>query len=84
MAKGILLVESRPASPEQVAEYHKWYNETHIGEILGVDGFVAARRLESLDDGGTFIAIYEIEADDLDAARARLRSPRARTPLRRV
>jgi hypothetical protein len=72
VAKGILLVETRPASPDQVAEYHQWYNETHIVELLRVEGFVSARRLEALDDDGTFIAIYEIEADDLETARANL------------
>jgi hypothetical protein len=72
MAKGILLVETRPASPDQVEAYHEWYNETHIGQILGVDGFVSARRLESLGEDGAFVAIYEIEADDLDTARANL------------
>ena len=70
--KGILYVETRPASAEQVDEYHRWYNETHINDILSVDGFVSARRFESLGDDGTFIAIYEIEADDLDQARANL------------
>ncbi|MGH9006697.1 MAG: hypothetical protein ACRDV6_03120 [Acidimicrobiales bacterium] len=43
-----------------------------MGEILGVEGFVSARRFESLGDDGTFIAIYEIEADDLEVARANL------------
>jgi hypothetical protein len=74
MAKGILLVETRPVSPDQAADYHQWYNETHISEILAVEGFVSARRLESLDEEGTFIAIYEIEADDLEAARANLQA----------
>ena len=72
MPKGVLYVETRPASPEQADEYHQWYNGTHIGEILGVDGFVSARRFESLGDDGLFIAIYEIEADDLEQARANL------------
>ncbi len=74
MAKGILLVETRPASPDQAEAYHKWYNETHISQILAVEGFVSARRLESQDDEGTFIAIYEIEADDLETARANLQA----------
>lgn len=72
MAKGVLVVETRPASPDQAEAYHRWYNETHIPEILGVPGFVSARRLESLGDDGGFIAIYEIEADDLDEVRAAL------------
>jgi hypothetical protein len=72
MPKGILHVETRPASPEQAAEYHKWYNETHIKEILAIEGFISARRFEPVDPDGPFLAIYEIEADDLEGARARL------------
>jgi hypothetical protein len=71
MAKGILLVQTHPATPEQESEYHEWYNRIHIPEIVGLDaGFVSARRFEPVDDdGGPFVAIYEIDADDLDAAR---------------
>jgi hypothetical protein len=66
MPKGILYVESRPTSPEQEAEYHKWYNDTHLAEVVAVPGFVAARRYTPVrEDGGPFVAIYDVEADDL-------------------
>ncbi|WP_436791493.1 hypothetical protein [Yinghuangia sp. YIM S10712] len=71
MARGVLYVESRPASPEQTAEYHKWYDETHIPQVLALDGFVSARRLDA-GDGESFVALYDIEADDVDAAVAGL------------
>ncbi|OHV33831.1 MULTISPECIES: DUF4286 family protein [Pseudofrankia] len=70
MANGVLIVESRPASPDELAAYHDWYDHTHLPEILKVDGFVSARRLESLDSD-TFIVIYEIDCD-LEAAKAAL------------
>src|SRR5690349_20609241 len=66
--KGILIVESRPSSPEHVAEYNRWYDEQHLRDVMGVAGFVAARRFAPVDDDGPFVAIYEIEADDLHAA----------------
>jgi hypothetical protein len=72
MPRAILYVETRPASPEEAADYHKWYNEVHIPEILAIDGFVSARRFEPMDPDGPFVAIYEIDADDVEAARARL------------
>ncbi|MEV0111380.1 hypothetical protein ACWCPQ_20690 [Nocardia sp. NPDC001965] len=72
MPKGILYVESRPSSAAEVEEYHRWYTETHIGEMLGVDGIVSARRLEPIAGDGSFIALYEIEADDLAAVQARM------------
>jgi hypothetical protein len=72
VARGILIVETRPASPEQAADYHRWYNETHVPEMLAIEGFVSARRFEPVGGDGPFIAIYEIDTDDLDAARARV------------
>jgi hypothetical protein len=43
-----------------------------VPEILALDGFVSARRFEPVEGDGSFIAIYEIDTDDMDAARARL------------
>jgi hypothetical protein len=68
VAIGILLVESLPASPDRADEYHAWYDEVHLRQILGVDGFRSARRFAPVDGAGPFVAIYEIEADDLEAA----------------
>lgn len=72
MPKGILYVESRPSSPEQAADYHKWYEQTHLQEIVAIDGFVSARRFAPLSEGGSFIVIYEIEADEIEAVQAGL------------
>ena len=67
MAKGIMYVESRPSSPDREQEYNTWYDEVHIPELLTLDGIVAARRLRPLDGNGTYVAIYELEGDDLQA-----------------
>jgi hypothetical protein len=74
--KGILLVQSRPTSPspEDVEAYHRWYDETHIPEILAVDGFASARRLGAVD-GESFLVVYEV--DDVDAAKAGMAEARA-------
>jgi hypothetical protein len=73
MAKGILLVETYPVTPEQEADYHEWYDGPHLEEVLGIDGFVSARRFAPVvADGGPFVAIYEIEADDVAAVMQRL------------
>jgi hypothetical protein len=71
VAKGILYVETRPASPEQEDAYHAWY-EGHLRELLAVDGFVAARRFAPVDGDGPFVAIYEIDSDDIASARERM------------
>jgi hypothetical protein len=68
MARGIIYVETMPASPDGEAEYHKWYNDTHLEQILAVDGIVSARRFAPTDGNGPFVAIYELDCDDLDAA----------------
>ena len=36
MPKGIIYVETMPVSPDREAEYHKWYNDTHLArDLLG-------------------------------------------------
>ncbi len=67
MAKGIMLVESVPSSPDREDEYNTWYDEVHIPELLALDGIVAARRLRPVDGNGPYVAIYELEGDDLQA-----------------
>lgn len=67
MAKGIMYVESMPSSPDRLDEYHAWYDETHLRDVVGVEGIVSARRFAPVADDGPFVAIYELEADDLQA-----------------
>lgn len=54
-------------------------------ELVDGEGIVSARRLEPLSGDGSFIALYEIEADDLEAVRAsmgaRARSGRMSKPV---
>jgi hypothetical protein len=78
VARGILHVQTRPADPSREDEYNAWYAGTHMPEVLDVPGFVGARRYKLRDAGGdgspTYVAIYEIEADDLDEPMAALRA----------
>jgi transposase InsO family protein len=43
MAKYVFLVMTNPTSPEQKAEYNRWYATDHYRDVLGVPGFVAAQ-----------------------------------------
>ncbi|WP_238887003.1 DUF4286 family protein [Mycobacterium sp. IDR2000157661] len=72
MPRGIMYVETMPVSPDKEADYHAWYNDTHLAQILSVDGVVSARRFAPTNGVGPFVAIYELDCDDLDAAVARL------------
>jgi hypothetical protein len=67
MAKGIMYVESFPSSPEREQEYNNWYNEVHLPQLLALDGIVGARRLRPVDGTGPYVALYELEGDDLQA-----------------
>jgi hypothetical protein len=67
MAKGIILVESFPSSPDREQEYNNWYDEVHLGELVALDGFVSARRLRPVDGNGPYVAIYEIEGENLQS-----------------
>jgi hypothetical protein len=72
MPKSVLLVESKPESPQLVDEYNKWHENIHIPEMLTIDGFGSARRWQA-EDGESFITLYEIDAD-VDTAKANLRA----------
>ena len=74
MPKGILLVQSRPTSPAEADTYHRWYDETHIPELLAVEGFVSARRMRA-EDGASFLVIYDV--DDIEGAKSAMASARA-------
>ncbi|ONH24077.1 DUF4286 family protein [Pseudofrankia asymbiotica] len=82
MAKGIMLVQASPASPELEDEFNRWYDEDHLPDLLTTPGFVAARRFRlregsrgpAADGAPRYLAIYEIEADDLDAALQAMRT----------
>lgn len=73
MPRGVLLVRTAPADGRE-SEYNDWYDDTHLGDILKVAGFTSARRFRTVTgDDLPYLALYEVEADDLKAAQALLR-----------
>jgi hypothetical protein len=83
MPSGILFVQSRPSSPHEAADYHRWYVDVHVPEMLKVDGVVSARRLEAVD-GEWFLAVYEIDGDVALAKEAVAKAQRSGTLSRPV
>jgi hypothetical protein len=71
MAKGILMVQGAPAAGRD-QEFNDWYNDIHLVDIMKIAGFTAARRFKRIDaeSDNPYLAIYEVEADDLHAAYA--------------
>jgi hypothetical protein len=51
-------------APEIELDYHHWYNEVHLPELLALPGVRAARRFRLMGEGIRFMAAYEL--DDVD------------------
>lgn len=73
MAKHVLLVLSN-ATDGQDDAFNEWYTNTHLQDVLKVPGYTAAQRFKlsdaQLGPGNvpyTYLAIYEVESDDLAA-----------------
>jgi hypothetical protein len=61
--------------PAREDEYNEWYSQTHLPEIRAVPGFVAARRYKVHNGADpSYLAIYEIDADDLTDPMKELRA----------
>ena len=79
MAKYTFVVLTNPTSGKE-AEYNEWYNKQHIPDVLNVPGFVAAQRFRLADaqmgdnNPHRYLALYEIETNDLAAALKDLQS----------
>jgi hypothetical protein len=58
---GLLMVWA-DIDPEHEAEYHRWYDEEHIAELLSVPGFLSAGRYEALKGSPKYLALYELES----------------------
>jgi hypothetical protein len=76
MKKYKLVVFSGPTSGKE-DEYNEWYQNTHLADVTSLNGIIKAQRFRHAADlgGGTghnYLAIYDIETDDLEGAMAGL------------
>jgi ABC-type sugar transport system ATPase subunit len=72
-----MVVMTRPVQGRE-AEYNDWYQNVHLGEMVALPGFTSAQRFRlarSLVEGAAppYLAVYEIETDDVDAVLQELR-----------
>lgn len=79
MAKGIMVVQSAPIDPAREDEYNEWYSQVHLPEVVAMPGFVGATRYKVHDSSAdsathSYLAIYEIEADDIAGPIAEMRA----------
>jgi hypothetical protein len=77
MPSALMVVGSNPVAPEREDEYNRWYVDEHLADVLAVAGFTAARRYaqspvrpmaDTEPSPYCYLAIYEVEADDLGQA----------------
>ena len=74
MAKCKLVALTTPL-PGKEAEFHDWYQNAHLPEIISVPGFVGAQRFQLVakmmgSDENQYLAIYDAETDDPGALMA--------------
>ena len=76
MAKATVLVFTNCADPAREKEFNEWYDNTHVPDVLETPGFVSCTRYEMIGDPGPgqgkFLAVYEVESDDLPSTMAGL------------
>ena len=74
MARWIRIAETNCKDKAREDEFNEWYNKVHIPLLFKSPlGVVAASRYERIDpkEGqGKYLAIYEIETDDMEQAMA--------------
>lgn len=75
MARALMVVLTDPKNPELEDAFNEWYTNVHIPEVLETPGFAAVTRYKASEaefvprtPGQKYLAIWEIEADDISAA----------------
>ena len=68
MAK-LKLVALTKAVAGREAEFDRWYDDTHVPELLALNGVENAQRYKLITtlngaEQGTFLALYDVEVDD--------------------
>jgi hypothetical protein len=63
--------------PGKEQEYHDWYNNVHLPEIVNGLGMQGAQRFELVarmmgSDTNTFLAIYDLETDEPESFMAKM------------
>ena len=71
MASFILMIESNCSDPAKEAEFNEWYTNVHVQDVLKTGIVKRATRYEATappaEGRGKFVAIYEIESNDIAA-----------------
>jgi hypothetical protein len=81
VARHILIVFTE-AHEGREGDFNSWYDDIHLSDVLSVDGYVSAQRYVMAEEQakgfkadsapGRYLAIYEIEAENLTDAHDKL------------
>lgn len=78
MGKFLLVVESNCKDPACEKEFNDWYNQIHIPDIMSTGYIDKATRYELTtapsEGRGRYLAVYEIESDNIDATMSEFRA----------
>lgn len=82
IGKALLVVFMEPR-PEAETEFNEWYNCHHVPERVSVPGILNARRFELCEGEGAYkyLAIYELEDEDVLHSEAYLELREQSTPM---
>lgn len=58
----IYVVRAEVTDDAPLGEWHQWYDNVHVPELLSVPGFVKASRYEARAEPGVFLAVYEVDS----------------------
>ena len=61
---GLLYALTQPVEGEE-AQYHRWYDQEHVPDRLGVAGFESARRYLAADSSGVYGALYDLASPEV-------------------
>ena len=76
MSKYSMVVQSQAVAGRD-DDYNEWYDNQHFGDICALPGVTGGRRLEHVmtamgEPGLKYLAIYDIETDDIGAVMAEM------------
>ena len=69
MEKWINMTETTCIDPAREQEFNDWFDNIHLPDVLKTPGYVSAKRFvikESKMGRGKYLAIYEIETNDIE------------------
>ena len=58
----VYIVRAEFGASARLADWHDWYDKTHIPDLLSVPGFDSASRFEERGTARRYLAGYEIES----------------------